>query len=118
MIDDMSFALQNGYAKYLEYRLDKFSERQVICSEVILIRISMPISVKIAILMRLVYVRWKILLLNICSFIKIYDGIKASLILLAHSGSLYLSEEYSKSWWRWFAKRQAAKRYHYQKDCH
>lgn len=26
VIDDMSFALQNGYAKYLEYRLDKFSE--------------------------------------------------------------------------------------------
>ncbi|MEH7304554.1 sensor histidine kinase [Neobacillus drentensis] len=26
VIDDMSFALQNGYAKYLEYRLNKFSE--------------------------------------------------------------------------------------------
>ncbi|MGG1678155.1 sensor histidine kinase [Neobacillus sp. NRS-1170] len=26
VIDDISFALQNGYAKYLEYRLDKFSE--------------------------------------------------------------------------------------------
>ncbi|MEY2196450.1 sensor histidine kinase [Neobacillus sp. BF23-41] len=28
MIDDMSFALNNGYEKYLEYRLDKFSEDQ------------------------------------------------------------------------------------------
>lgn len=28
MIDDISFALQNGYEKYLEYRLDKFSESQ------------------------------------------------------------------------------------------
>jgi len=28
MIDDISFALQNGYEKYLEYRLDKFSEDQ------------------------------------------------------------------------------------------
>lgn len=26
MIDDISFALHNGYEKYLEYRLDKFSE--------------------------------------------------------------------------------------------
>lgn len=28
MIDDISFALHNGYEKYLEYRLDKFSEDQ------------------------------------------------------------------------------------------
>jgi two-component system, sensor histidine kinase YesM len=28
MVDDISFALHNGYEKYLEYRLDKFSESQ------------------------------------------------------------------------------------------
>lgn len=28
VIDDISFALQNGYEKYLEYRLDKFSESE------------------------------------------------------------------------------------------